>query len=517
MAQVAKTAEEARLSTHSGDLGALAARGVAWVGISRVVSQGFQWIVNVVLARLLFPEDFGILGMATVFTGLIATVNELGLSAAVIQRKDLEDRHLNAAFWASVMMGIVLWAIAAAVSPLVATFYRAQLVQLVIVISALGFVIGPLSVVHRATLDRTLAFNKLAAVEIGGILLGGISSLALALLGWGVWSLVVGNLLREAGMVIVSWYVNRWRPAWRFDLSSFRDLFRFGGNVAGTRVVNYATANVDYLLIGRLLGATQFGYYSMAYQLITWPLRHISFLVTKVTFPAFSSIQDDVPRLRRGYLKSVSYISLITFPMLAGLIAVAPEFIRTVYTTKWIPAVLPIQVLCVAGLFKSVGTTVGSVIQSRGQPDIELKWNLVYLVLITIFVLLGVQYGIVGVAVSIAILVTLTTPIIQGISNRLIDLSWKDYVRALIPAILGSVLMLLELIVYKWFLIFFTPADDLVILCTSVPLGVISYSLMLKLGRVQALEEGWQMFIQLSGSGMAKLKQKVQSVGLVAR
>jgi O-antigen/teichoic acid export membrane protein len=517
MAPIVETTEKTQSSTQLDDLGVRAARGVAWVGISRVVSQGFQWIVNVILARLLFPEDFGILGMASVFTGLIATVNELGLSAAIIQRQDLEDRHLDAAFWASLLMGIVLWVISAAASPLVGAFYNAPMVQPIMIASALGFVVGPISVVHRAMLDRALAFNRLAAVEIGGILLGGIFSVTLAFLGCGVWSLIVGNLLREAGTVIVGWYVNRWRPAWRFDFASFKELFRFGGNVAGTRVVNYATANVDYMLIGRLLGATQFGHYSMAYHLITWPLRHVSFLVTKVTFPAFSSIQEDLSRLRRGYLKSISYISLITFPALAGLIAVAPEFVRTVYTAKWVPAILPIQVLCVAGLFKSVGTTVGSVIQSRGRPDIELKWNLVYLVLITVSVLLGVRYGIVGVAASITILVILTTPIIQGISNRLIRLSWKDYLQALLPATLGSALMLFELIAYKRVLSSVAWANDWVVLCTSVPLGAISYLLMLKLGRVQALGEGWEMVIRLSKSGTAKLRRKARSTGLVAR
>lgn len=505
----AEIAGKTQISTCPDDLGVRAARGVAWIGISRVVSQGFQWIVNVVLARLLFPKDFGVLGMAMVFTGLIATVNELGLSAALIQRKDLEDRHLNAAFWASLVMGIMLWVVAAVASPLVAAFYRAPIVQPVMIVSAIGFVIGPISVVHRAMLDRTLAFNKLAAVEIGGILLGGISSLVLALLGWGIWSLVVGNLLREAGMVVVGWYVNRWRPAWHFDFASFRELFRFGGNVAGTNIVNYARENADYLLVGRLLGVTQFGYYSMAYRLITWPLRNISWLVTRVAFPAFSNIQDDLPRLRRGYLRSVSYISLITFPMLVGLIAVAPELIRTIYTVKWAPAILPIQILCVAGLFKSVGTTVGSIIKSRGRADIELKWNLVYLVLSIVFVLFGIPFGIVGVATSITILFVLATPIIQGISNHLIDLSWKEYLKALRPATLGSALMLFELIVYKRFLTSLAQASDWVILCTSVPLGAISYFLLLKLGRVQVLDDGWQMVIHLSESGVVKLKHKL--------
>ena len=196
----------------------------------------------------------------------------------------------------------------------------------------------------------------------------------------------------------------------------------FGSHVMGSSVLNYIDTNVDYLVVGRMIGASALGYYTLAYNLITFPLYKISTIITRVTFPAFSKIQNDNQTLRTGYLKVVRYISMITFPMLAGMFVVAPEFIMVVYGSKWTPMILTLQILCLAGALKSIGTTVGTILLSKGRPDIQFKWNILTVIVLTIAVLLGVKYGIEGVAAMVTISAVLLFSIIQRITNKLIDL-----------------------------------------------------------------------------------------------
>ncbi|MCG7847617.1 MAG: MOP flippase family protein, partial [ANME-2 cluster archaeon] len=395
--------------------------GILWTGISQLSTQVFRFIVIIILARLLHPEEFGIVGLAAIFIGFISTVNELGMSAAIIQRKDVDETHLSTSFWASVGTGITLFVLTVLVSPLVADFFQEDLVQPILIITAIGLVIGSFSVVHRALLEKSLDFKKITITEVCAAYVSGIISILLAISGYGVWSLVFGGLVGNFISVIILWKISAWRPSLKFSFAHFKELFGFGGHVMGSRLLNYIDSNMDYLVVGKLLGAVALGYYTLAYHLITFPLHKISIIVTRVTFPAFSTIQDDNDTLRKGYLKVVRYISLITFPMLAGMFVVAPEFVVVVFGTKWAPMILPLQILCLAGALKSVGTTVGSILLSKGRADIQFKWNILTAILLPIAVLLGANYGIVGVAAAITVMTISLFPIIQMITNKLID------------------------------------------------------------------------------------------------
>jgi O-antigen/teichoic acid export membrane protein len=487
------------------DLTKLATRGVAWIAISQFSNQGFQFIVTAILARLLFPEDFGIVGMAVIFTGLARTVNELGLGAAIVQRKELDESHRATSFWASMAMGILIFVTVLIAAPFVADFFRKEIVAPVMIVSSISFLIGPFGVIHRSLLTREMSFKKLATTEIGSTVISGILAIVMAFTGFGVWSLVCRGILHDLVTAAFLWAMCPWRPSMHFSLESFKQLFGFGASVTGARFVNYLQANVDYMIVGRILGASSLGLYTLAYRLVTMPLEKVSGIVTRVAFPAFSNIQDDDPRLRRGYLKEVAYISLVTFPMLAGLFVVAPEFVRVVFGGKWIPAILSLQILCIVGARKSIGTTVGSVIYSKGRPDIDLKWNIFALASLTTVILVGSRYGIVGVASAIALLGTINFPIMQWITNRLISLSFRRYLSALYPATFGSATMLAILFVYRMVLHTVFHQNDLFILISSVILGVIVYFTALKIAKVKALDEILQLI-----SGV--LKPRLQSV-----
>jgi len=424
-------------------------KGVGWSGISQITIQGFQLTVKIILARLLLPEDFGIIGMALIFTVLMQTVNELGLSAAIIQRKNINNTHLSTSFWISILMGVILCAVTIIASPFIAVFFKKELIQPVISILSIGFILGSFGTVHRTLLTKKIDFKNVAIAEAGAAAFSGITSIVLAFFGFGVWSLVIGSLMGNLGRSVLLWVICSWRPSMILDLKSFKELFEFGKNVMGSRILNYIDSNADYLLIGKFLDTTSLGLYTLAYQMAIFPLSKVSSVIARVSFPAFSTIQGDNVKLRIGYLKVVKYTSLITFPLLAGLAVIAPEFIPIAIGEKWMPMVLPLQILCIAGAIKSVGTHVGSILLSKGRSDIGFRWNMFTVIVIPLAVLIGVKYGIIGVAIAVTIMSLLLSLIIQKITDNLIDLNLFDFFKVLYPATICSFILIISVVVFQ--------------------------------------------------------------------
>ncbi|MDH7486516.1 MAG: MOP flippase family protein [Anaerolineae bacterium] len=431
----AHTPEAGRLSS----LARSTARGAIWTGIASLSTSLLRLAILAILARLLAPADFGLLTAATFFIDLSNIIHELGFSAAVIQKQATDDQLLSTAFWSSLGMGVGLWLVLTAASPLVAWFYRNPTVQPVLMVLATTFVIMPLGLLQKVLLQKELDFRRLALAEVGAVLAMGALSIGLAWQGLGVWSLVWGSIAQRVAEVVLLWLLHPWRPSRAWSGAAFGELFGFGANVVGERIANYLNNNLDYLLVGRLLGEAALGYYSFAFQLVMLPLTRVSILISRVTFPAFSLVQDEEERLQRGYLTTVRYIALLTFPLIVGLFWTAPELLRLIGGgPKWDPALLPLRIMCPAGMIKAVVSTVGSILKARGRPDIGFRWNAATLVVTAGALLIGARFGIVGVAWAVTLLSLLLAPIIQAIANRLIGLSWPRYGRALRPALLGS-------------------------------------------------------------------------------
>lgn len=452
-----------------------AIKGVLWTGLSKFSVQGLQLVVMLILARLLMPDDFGVIGIATIVTAAIAMVNERGLTAALIQRENIEERHLSSWFWASLAFGVLLFILCASVSGWIAVFFEKPIVRDVVILMSVGFIIGAFGIIQKALLNRELNFKKLAVIEIWGVVTSGIFSISLAFSGFGVWSLVWGSLINHFTVVVLLWIGSTWKPKWLFDLRSFRELLGFSANVMGTNIALYANSNVDYLIVGKFLGTTPLGFYTLAFNLVTYPVYKLSAIVTKVAFPAFSAVQDNLSKFRFGYLKSLEYISSVTFPILSGLMLLAPEFIHLLLGEKWSPIITPLRILCPMGLLKSVGTTKGSVILARGRADIELKWNVIFLIPLSVALIFGSRFGLVGVATAYIVVYILGFPIIQGITNSLIDLKLKDYLQALYPAVVSTGAMVIFIAGLRNLGYGVLKLNELSVLISSVILGMVVY------------------------------------------
>ena len=451
-----------------------AVSGVKWSGISTGVITALHFITLAVLARLLSPSDFGLMGMVMVVIGFAQVLSGMGLSNAIIQRQDVPESHLSSFFWINVLSGIVLFVCITLIRQIVVIYFRESSLSNYLIFAALIFLIAPVGQIFKTLLMKELKFKTISKIEIPGMVVYSVSSIGLALAGFGVLSLIFGQLIRNIFTVIFLFFTFRktWLPRLHFNIKEIKSYLSFGAFQMGEKTVNYLSANIDYIIIGRFLGPAALGFYTLAYQIMIFPLTKINPVITNVAFPAFSKIQDDNYRMRKGYCKAINYISMLTFPMLAGMFVVAPEFIILVYGAKWEPTIIVLQIFCLVGIFKSPGNPVGSILLAKGRADIGFYWNVFVIIIVSIAVIVGVNWGIIGVAVAILLLQVPFFFIIQPIVNRLIDLKFSQYFKTIQSSFVCSVIMLAGVISLK---VILGKINMLLLFITTLVAGMIIY------------------------------------------
>lgn len=486
--------------------------GLLWSGTSQGVRQILQFVITAILARLLTPDDFGVVGMAAVFTGFISVFNEMGWGASLIQKQDLTNRHISTVFWINIIVGIIMTIVTICISPLVALFYHKEILKPIVAVLGLNFFIGSFALVQNALLTKNMRFKKLTFVEICSLCLTGVFGITLAIKGFGVWSLVYTSLLGSLINTILLWICSSWRPSFVFDWSKFKELFGFSTNLFAFQIVNYFARNLDYLLIGKFLGAASLGYYTLAYKLMMYPLQNISQVICRVLFPAFSAIQSDKQRVKDTYLKVIQSISMITFPMMLGLFVIAPELISLVYGNKWEPVVFLIQVLCFTGMLQSVGTTVGTIFMSQGRADMMLKWGLFAVPMIVLAIFIGVKWGINGVAIAYTTVSVFLWLLSHMYANRLINLKLKNFLFALKPPAIVTVSMLVCLMGYRYLQNTMLHISNLSFLISCIILGIIIYISACKMAKLRSFDDGIEIISSVATPYYEKITVRYRNI-----
>jgi PST family polysaccharide transporter len=408
----------------------------------------------------------------------------MGTSAAIIQRKQLSPEFLSSIFWANLALGVVTSGLAIATSPLVALFFHQPMIAPIIRLLAAGFVVSALSSVPSALLTREMAFRKLMMIEIGAAGFTTCLAVGLALRGAGAWSLVISSLAGTCVTTVLIWLSSPWRPRWLLSWKELRSIASYSLNLSGFNLVNYFSRNADNTIVGRYLGAYQLGFYQLAYNVMLYGVQNISQVMGRVLFPVFAKVQDDNPRFRQAYIKAVSTIAVITFPMMAGVMAVAEPFVRAVLGEKWHPVASLLIILAPVGLMQSVVTTVGNIYYAKGRADWLFRWGLFGTVVSVSSFFAGLPWGIRGVAVGYLIANLLMIYPVFAIPFRLIDLKMSDFLRPLWPILGFSMTMVVAVRMLGYLLRFEKAAIQLAIL---VPAGVLVYCSLLLLVRPVAV------------------------------
>jgi len=418
-----------------------AARGVFWSAAAKWGYQLATLAVFAVLSRLLTPEVFGIVALASVFTALTRLVAEQGLADALVQRPDLDADHLDTAFWLSLSVGVLLAVSLGASSWLIAALVNEPEVAPVLASLCATLVFAGLGSVQQAILTRELRFASLAVTTLVAVVVGGVVGIAAAGAGFGVWSLVAQLLTFEIVRTIALWIACKWRPRFRFSRRHVGDLLSFGANVVGYRLLRFANTRIDKLIVGSVLGATSLGIYVIAYRLLELLIDITTSIIGSVAFPILSRIQEDLPRVQNAYYKAIRLTGVAAFPLFAGLIAVAPEATRLIFGSQWDDSVPVMRVLAVAGLLQSILFVNNIVMKSLGKPS----WRLIIMG-ITAVLLVGAfaivaRRGVVAVAVAFVVVTSVMAPVWLFWVHRLISLSVARYLRQIGPALFASGVM----------------------------------------------------------------------------
>jgi O-antigen/teichoic acid export membrane protein len=411
------------VSDTASNLHRRALKGLAWSGGSQVVGQVVRMVVAVTLARLLAPDDYGLAALAVVFASLVLVFSDLALGAAIVQRPVLTEDDRSTAFWMAIGAGVLFTAVGIAVAHPMAAFYgRAEVSQLCMALSA-TFIIVSLATTHEAVLVRDMEFGKLERRTMVATFVGAIAGIVVAVLTHSAWAIIAQQVAEAIVSTTLLWVVSPWRPSFRFSKTSLHELGGFSAFLVGHRLLYYFHRNADNLLIGKFVGASALGAYSLAYNIMLFPFARIAGPVQKVLGPAFARMQDDKPRLAESWIRAVRLLGTIAVPLLFGMVVVAHDFVAIVLGPKWAATAQIIQVLAWVGIVQSLQSLNTDVLQALGLTSRVFRFTIIFTSTHLVAFIIGLHWGVIGVAAAYAISTTLVEPIYTVMTARSVGIS----------------------------------------------------------------------------------------------
>lgn len=431
------------------DLGGRTARG----GVVTIASQGLKFFTSmaatVVLARLLTPQDYGLIGMVAVVTGFVSMFKEMGLSVATIQKEEIFANQISTLFWVNVVLSIVVMLLTAAIAPGVAWLYGEPRLTMITVGFAVGFLFGGLTVQHEALLRRQMRFRALAATEIISLFVGLVVAIALAWSGAGYWALVANHLAQGSSYAIGIWIVCGWRPGRPVRYSGVRSMLVFGGNLTGFHAVNYFARNLDNMLIGLFWGSRQLGLYAKAYQLLLLPIDQINAPIAAVAVPALSRLTDSPERYRNAYLRILEKIVMVTMPGMAFMIATSDWIVALILGPQWSEASRIFAWLGIAGMAQFANTT-GWLFMTQNRAHHMFQWGLIGGTITVLAIILGLPWGATGVAISYSLTtVCIVVPLLFYFVGRAGPVRTSDFYRTIAPSACAASCIVVALLAFR--------------------------------------------------------------------
>ena len=380
------------------DLDRSLVRGLAWTGGGKWLIQIISWIATPIVARLLSPADYGVAGMAMVYVGLVQLVTDFGLGAAIVQRRELDDDQIAQLGGVSLLLGVAFTGISIALAPSVAGFFGNPDVEAVLIVLSVMFLASGFQTIPRALLARDLRFRHLAVLDGAEALSNIVVTLPLAVLGFRYWSLVFGAIAGRLVSTVLALWWGRHRLGWPSHWETLAGPLQFGAHVIGSTLAWYAFINADLTIIGRQLGSVALGIYSIAMTLASIPVDRLSALVARVSPAILAKVQHDQPALRRYVLALSEGTALLTFPAAIGLALVAREFVLVVLGKEWLAAVLPLQILAISAVLRSVLPMFGQVLVATGNSRLTMRANVATAAILIPLFWIGSRWGAGGVA-----------------------------------------------------------------------------------------------------------------------
>jgi PST family polysaccharide transporter/lipopolysaccharide exporter len=414
----------------------------AWVGLSTAIVKVLAFItITLVLARVLEPDDFGLVGLAWLAINAFDFLRDLGITAALVYRQqDDDDVAADVAYIALAVASVIIYAVVFASSPWIERFFSdAEGLSAILRVLALTMLINAIGQVPYTLMAKNLDFRNKAIPEIIAGIGNSIVAITMALTGFGVWSLVGGYLTDSILRNGLVWFFTAWRPRWRFDQRVWREMFAYGKHVVSSRLLIFGITNIDDALIGRVLGAASLGFYTLAYRLSNLPATHITKLISNVMFPAFSKIQREQERVRNIFFQTIHAVGLVATPLSVATIVLGPNFVHNYYLGRWDDAIISMQWLTIYGFMRSIAANMGPILRAMGKPQWISALALWRLITMAVLLYPAILWkGIVGVSILSAAVAVVDFGIAAWMTKRLIGGSYLTYIKVLGPAMLAA-------------------------------------------------------------------------------
>jgi teichuronic acid exporter len=484
-----------------GTLQRSAVSATMWSGVGSVGRTGLHFATTVALARLLSPEEFGIVALLSVFTGVAGVFVDSGFSCALVQKRELTERDTSTVFYFSLLSSGVFAGLLCLAAPAIAVFFKVPALKSITYVIAATMIVGALGSVHSVILNKTLDFKSQAAIEVTARVVSGGLAIYLAWSGWGVWSLVAQVV---AGSVVTTgllWTVLPWRPQRVFDIGILRSMFAFGSYILATNLLDAVYGRINALLIGKQYSLTSLGIYSRADSTQQLPTSLLTETVNRVAFPLFSAANQDLETLRRGLRKALGGVMLLNLPAMFALIAIARPLFQSVFGPQWMESTRYFQILCLGGVFYPVNRLNASVLVAQGHSDLYLRLEGAKKIVGLLAIVCASQISIAALAWSQVFTTVCAYALSAYYTGKCLRYPLVSQVRDLVPCVLATAIMFT--CIQPW------PAWQVLppvqLLGIQVTLGVSAYVVACRLLRVQAFEDMLDILRTLS---VSMLRQK---------
>ena len=453
--------------------------GLSWSFIDSISGQGIQFIVGIILARMLTPREFGLIGMITIFIAVSESFINSGFSSALIRKKECTQADYSTVFFYNLTAGAIFFTILLFSAPAISGFFKEPELKPIIQVLGAVLIIDSATIIQRTILTKQINFKLQTRISVIAALGSGAMAVGMAYSGFGVWSLVAQRLCKQAINSLLLWLWNKWKPIAVFSRQSFRELFGFGSKLLASGLIDTIYRNVYYLIIGKFFSAKELGYYTRADQFNALPSQSLTGVIGRVSYPILSSIQDDANRLKASYQQLIRSTMFITFTLMVGMAAVAEPMVVGLIGEKWKPAVIYLQMLCFTGMLYPLHALNLNMLQVKGRSDLFLRLEVIKKILAVPVIVIGIFWGIRVMIAGMMLNSVIALYINSYWSGRMIGYPFRQQISDILPSFSLSLAMAIS--VYLLGLILtYAPILNLLIQVTAGAAFILVFSEMAK-------------------------------------
>jgi len=455
--------------------------GLFWSFSETGINQAVHFVIGIILARLLSPDEFGLIGMITIFIAVSQSFIDSGFSQALIRKTDCQQKDYATVFYFNLFVGFLFYIILFFSAGSISRFFNEPILRDLVRVLGLVLIINAFTIIQRTILIKNINFKLQTKITLASSVLSGIIGIILAYKGFGVWSLAIQQILNQLFITIFLWIFNRWLPTLEFSKQSFKEMFSFGSKLLASGLIDTTYQNIYYLIIGKFFSATELGYYTRADQFSKLPSRNITSSTDRVTYPVLSQLQNEPSKLKTGYKKIIKSLMLINFSVMLGMAAIARPMVLTLIGEKWLPSVPYLQLLCVVSMMYPLHSLNLNILKVKGRSDLFLRLEIIKKTLAIPVILIGIFIGIKAMIIGMIFNSFFAYFINSYYSSKLIDYSMSEQIKDILPDFGISISMAI--------IVFFTQLTISLSPLLKLIIGIVlGFMLVIGLSRIFAID-----------------------------